>query len=66
MAKRIPQGSDDPNLFGLLDVYLADARRALADAEWEEAPECTRQSLQRCIDYACDMIENGQSLIPRF
>lgn len=66
MAKRIPQGSYDPNLFDPVDVYLADARRALADAEWEDSPETTRQSLQRCIDYACDMIENGQSLIPRF
>ena len=66
MTKRTPTGSYDPDLFTPVDLYLADARRALSDAQWDDAADARVQSLQMCIDYACDMLENGQSLIPRF
>jgi hypothetical protein len=66
VTKRTPTGSYDPDLFTPVDLYLADARRALSDAQWDDAADHRVQSLQMCIDYACDMLENGQSLIPRF
>jgi hypothetical protein len=66
VTKRTPTGSYDPDLFTPVDLYLSDARRALADAQWADDPEDKQQSLQMCIDYACDMLESGQSLIPRF
>lgn len=66
MSKRLAVGSYDPDLFTPVDTYLADARNALADAEWNDDSPDRIRSLQKCIDYACDMLENGQSLIPRF
>lgn len=49
-----------------LKQYLVDHQKALSDAEWQDAPLAIRQRLQTCIDYAHELLNDGDVYLPNF
>lgn len=49
-----------------LDVYIADHRKALADLEWDDPDHHSVEALQRCIDHALKLLQNGDRYYPLF
>ena len=49
-----------------LKQYLVDHQKALSDAEWQDASLAIRERLQKCIDHAHELLNDGKVYLPNF